>query len=255
MTEQHNTLAGRVAVVTGATGGIGAATARRLAAGGASVALIGRREERLKELAAEMGEIGGKAVAVAADVSDLEAMTRAAETVRTALGPVDLVVANAGTMLGAPYESAQPVEWDRMIGTNLSGLIYTGRVFVDDLLATAAEGRSADLVHVGSIASHTFYPTYAVYAATKAAVATLTRSLRVELGPRNVRVKNVEPGMTATELGGDMLDDGAREQFAEVRKTVQALEPGDIADAIAYACAAPTRLNLAHLIALPSWQG
>ncbi|MEV6324924.1 SDR family oxidoreductase [Nocardia sp. NPDC051787] len=252
MTEQHNTLAGRVAVVTGATSGIGAATARRLAADGASVALIGRREERLKEMAAEIGE---KAAAVAADVSDLDSMTRAAETVRAALGPVDLVVANAGTMRGAPYESAQPAEWDQMIGTNLNGLIYTGRVFVDDLLAAAAEGRSADLVHVGSIASHTFYPTYAVYAATKAAVATLTRSLRVELGPRNVRVKTVEPGMTATELGEDMLDDGAREQFGEVRKTVQALEPGDIADTIAYAVAAPTRLNLAHIIALPSWQG
>ena len=121
-----NTLAGRVAVVTGATSGIGAATARRLADAGASVALVGRRESRLKELAAG---IGGTALPVAADVGDLDAMRAAAATVRAAFGRVDLVVANAGVMLAAPFESAETAEWDQMIGTNVTGKCGDNRGF------------------------------------------------------------------------------------------------------------------------------
>jgi NADP-dependent 3-hydroxy acid dehydrogenase YdfG len=250
MTEQQN-LSGRIAVITGATSGIGAATARRFAAEGAKVALIGRREDRLKALAAELGE---HAVGVAADVSDRASMATAAQAVREALGPVDLVVANAGTMRGAPFESAQPAEWEEMFAVNVNGLAYTGHAFIDDLLAAAAEGRSADLVHVGSVAADTVYPGYSVYSASKAAVAQLTRALRIELGPRGIRVKNVEPGMTATELGQDMLDETQRESLDEVREQLESLAPEDIADAIAYAVAAPTRLNLAHIVAVPTWQ-
>ncbi|GAA4438529.1 SDR family oxidoreductase [Phytohabitans houttuyneae] len=251
MTE-NNTLSGRVAVVTGATSGIGAATARRLAAAGASVALLGRREDRLKELATG---IGAAAVPVAVDVSDQQAVYAAAATVRSALGPVDLVVANAGVMLAAPFESAQTAEWDQMIGTNVNGLLYTARGFVDDLLAAAADGKAADLVLVGSIGGHQVFANYAVYTATKAAVAHLTRGLRVEFGPRGVRVKNVEPGLVGTELGDGMLDAGQRETLAGWREAVPPLPPEDIADAIAYATAAPPRMNVAEMIILPTVQG
>lgn len=247
-----NALAGRVAVVTGATSGIGAATARRLAEEGASVALVGRREGRLKELAAG---IGGTALPVAANVGDRDAMRAAAQTIRAALGPVDLVVANAGVMLAAPFESAQTAEWDEMIGTNINGLLYTGRAFIDDLLAAAADGRPADLVHVGSIGGHTVFPNYGVYTATKAAVAHLTRNLRAELGPRGVRVKNVEPGFVVTELGDGMLDTGQRDQLAQWRDALVPLTPEDVADAIAYVTAAPTRVNLAEVIIVPTQQG
>jgi NADP-dependent 3-hydroxy acid dehydrogenase YdfG len=252
MTTNNHTLTGRVAVVTGATSGIGAATARRLAAEGATVAVIGRREERLKELAVE---IGTAALPVVADVSDRESVNRAASVVRAEFGRVDLVVANAGVMLAAPFESADTIEWDRMVGTNISGLLYTDRAFADDLIAAAEEGRPADLVHVGSIGGHQVFPTYAVYAATKAAVAHLTRNLRAELGPRGVRVKNVEPGLVSTELGDHMSDADAKEFLARWREELTPLPATDIADAIAYAVAAPPRMNVAELIILPTRQG
>jgi NADP-dependent 3-hydroxy acid dehydrogenase YdfG len=242
----------RVAVVTGATSGIGAATAKRLAADGAAVALVGRREGRLKDLAAA---IGGNALPVAVDVGDLDAMRDAAATIRAALGRVDLVVANAGVMLAAPFESAETAEWNQMITTNVNGLLYTGRAFIDDLLATAADGGPADLVHVGSIGGHTVFPNYSVYTATKAAVAHLTRGLRAELGPRGVRVKNVEPGFVLTELGDGMLDPGQREQLVQWRDSIEVLTPADVADAIAYATGAPNRVNLAEIIVVPTQQG
>jgi NADP-dependent 3-hydroxy acid dehydrogenase YdfG len=252
----HLPLAGRVAVVTGATSGIGAATARRLASDGASVALVGRREERLRELAAELGDKTDADITRAAvDVSDRDAVERAAEAIRDELGHVDLVVANAGVMLPAPFEEADTAEWDRMLDTNVRGLIYTGRAFAADLLAAAAEGGRADLVHVGSIGGHETFPNYGVYGATKAAVAHLTRNLRAELGPRGVRVKNVEPGLVRTELGDRTSDAALRESLATWRDEIGALPAGDIADAIAFAVAAPPRVNVAELIVLPTVQG
>ena len=240
-------LSGRVAVVTGATSGIGAATARRLADDGAAVAVIGRRADRLREIPGTL--------AVPTDVSDPAALERAAETIRAALGPVDLVVANAGAMLAAPYESASPGEWDRMLDVNVRGLLWTGRAFATDLIAAAADGRPADLVHVGSIGAHEVFPGYAVYGATKAAVAHLTRNLRAELGPRGVRVKTIEPGLVATELGDDMADAGNREALGEMRAQIGPLPPEDVAATIAFAVALPPRVNVAELIVLPTAQG
>ncbi|WP_327101468.1 SDR family oxidoreductase [Nocardia vinacea] len=247
-----NNLEGRTAVVTGASSGIGAATARQLAHNGARVALLGRRKDRIEELAAE---IGGPTLAVVADVADRQSMRDAAATVRAAFGPVDLVVANAGVMLAAPFEAADTGEWDQMVGTNINGLLYTGRAFIDDLLAAARAGRRADLVHVGSIGGHTVFPNYGVYTATKAAVAHLTRNLRAELGPRGVRVKNIEPGFVETELGAGMRDEEQRAGLTQWRNELEILRSDDIADAIAYAVAAPPRVNVAELIVVPTQQG
>lgn len=239
-------LEGRVAVVTGASSGIGAATARQLAAAGAKVAAVARRADRLQQL--------DGVLPVAADVSDPAAVQRVADTVRAELGRVDLVVANAGVMLGAPFATADVDEWERMIDVNLRGLIRTGRVFADDLLAAAADGRPADLVHVGSVGGHLAFPNYGVYCATKAAVAHLTRNLRTELGPRGVRVKTIEPGVVATELGDDMTDPAGKAVLDQLRE-MRTLDASDIADAILYAAAAPAHVNVAELIIVPTAQG
>jgi NADP-dependent 3-hydroxy acid dehydrogenase YdfG len=247
MTTTHD-LTGRTAVVTGASSGIGAATARQLAEAGARVAVLGRRLDRIETLAKEIDGLP-----VVADVT--ADLTEAAETVRRELGRPDLVVANAGVMLAAPFETAERSEWAAMLDTNVRGLIDTGRAFIDDLLAVAEEGRQADLVHVGSVASHAFFPTYAVYSATKAGVAGLTRGLRAELGPRGVRVRNIEPGLTSTELGDGMLDPRGREILAQLREQLKSIPAEDIAEAIVWSCAAPARTNVAELIVAPTAQG
>ncbi|MFF4751454.1 SDR family oxidoreductase [Streptomyces sp. NPDC002514] len=259
-------LTGRVAVVTGASSGIGAATAGRLAAAGAAVALLGRRADRLNELADRLRATAtgtdrprdtatGTVLPLAVDLTDPEAVQAAARTVGSRLGRVDLVVAGAGAMLGAPFADARTEEWDRMIDVNLRGLLHTARVFTDDLLAAAADGRPADLVHVGSVAGHSLYPNWSVYCATKAAVAHLTRNLRAELGPRGVRVKNVEPGVTVTELGSDMQDGDMRATLVRMRTDLRPLGAEDIAEAIAFAVSAPPHVNIAELIVVPVQQG
>jgi NADP-dependent 3-hydroxy acid dehydrogenase YdfG len=245
MTDLQN----RIAVVTGASSGIGAATVSRLAAAGATVAALGRREDRLKQLA------GPRVLPVVADVQDLAGMRAVADRIRRELGRVDLVVANAGVMLPAPFETADIAEWHTMIDTNVTGLLHTGRVFIDDLLAAAADGRPADLVHIGSVGGHQVFQRYAVYTATKAAVAHLTRNLRAELGPRGVRVKNVEPGLVSTELGDGTSGTAEREQLAGWRASMEMLRDSDIAEAVAWAVAAPARMNVAELIVVPTPQG
>ena len=148
---------------------------------------------------------------------------------------------NSGVMLAAPFESADTDEWDRMIDTNVSGLLRTSRAFIDDLIAIAAEGdKPADLVLVGSIGGHERFPKYAVYTSTKAAVAHLTRELRAEFGPRGVRVKNVEPGFVGTELGDHMSDEEATAQLGEWRDSMEILVPDDIAAAVAFSVSSPS---------------
>ncbi|MFI0509126.1 SDR family oxidoreductase [Streptomyces sp. WSLK1-5] len=169
--------------------------------GHSPVPLLGRREDRLRALADELGGTAdGRVLAVSVDLTDAEAVAGAA-TVTGALGTVDLVVANAGVVLGAPFERAGTDESDRMIDVNPRALLHTTRAFTDGLLATASGGGRADLVHVGSVGGHLLFPGRSVHCATKAAAA----------------VKNIEPGVTATEPGADMRDAGARESLSRIR--------------------------------------
>lgn len=249
-------LAGRVAVITGASAGIGAATAHRFAAAGAAVALLGRRDALLDDLAAILrAEHSADVLALAVDVTDTAALTAAASTIRATLGRPDLVVANAGVMLGAPFDEADPAEWDRMIDVNVRGLLATGQVFVADLLAAAEAGRAADLVNLGSIAAEVIFADYPVYGATKAAVAQLTRNLRASLGPRGVRVRSVDPAFAVTELGADMAHEATRAGLDEMRSALTTITAEDVADALTYSVAVPTRVNIAELTVVPTELG
>ncbi|MFJ4190397.1 SDR family oxidoreductase [Kitasatospora sp. NPDC089509] len=247
-------LATRTAVVTGAASGMGAATARLLAANGARVALLARRTDRLDALAAELDAAGGQALAVTADLTDQASVDAAAEAVHDAYGPVDLVVNNAGVMLANPLADGRIDEWTRMVDTNLTGALRIVRAFTADLTAAAADGRTADLVNVSSIASHVAFPNYAVYGATKAALTQLSAALRSELGPQDVRVGAIEPGLTDTELGGHIDNPELREQLGGMFAAIPALGADDIADLIAYTVSRPRHVNLRHQVVLPTRQ-
>ncbi|MFD8001331.1 SDR family oxidoreductase [Streptomyces mirabilis] len=250
----HPALAARTALVTGAASGMGAATARLLAAGGARVALLARRTDRLDALAAELTAAGGQALAVKADVTDQASVDAAAKAVHDAYGRVDLVVNNAGVMLPNPLDDGRIDEWTRMIDTNLTGALRVIRAFTPDLTAAAADGRTADLVNISSIASHVVFPDYAVYGATKAALTQLSAALRTELGPRDVRVSTIEPGLTDTELGEHIDNPVLREQLGGLFTVVPALTAEDIADLVAYTVSRPRHVNLRQSIVLPTRQ-
>jgi NADP-dependent 3-hydroxy acid dehydrogenase YdfG len=237
-------------VVTGANSGIGAAVARRLAADGASVALLARRSDLLDAVAA-----GCDGLAVAVDVSSHADLTRAAAVVRARLGPPDLVVANAGVLLTDPIADRDPAGAAAMITTNVTGAAWTARLFTDDLKEAAAGGRAADVVFVGSPGGSSGLPLLSVYGATKAAVAHLAAAMRVELAPAAVRVHDVEPSWTTTPLS-----DGYATQLASLSpeplpaaSTPPPLSPEDVADAIAYCVAAPLNVTVSHLALAPTW--
>ncbi|MCX4448771.1 SDR family oxidoreductase [Streptomyces sp. NPDC087866] len=250
----YETLAGRTAVVTGAASGMGAATARLLAAQGVRVALLARRAERLEELAGKITADGGQALAVAADVTDQASVDAAAERVHTAFGPVDLVVNAAGVMLPNPLEAGRADEWQRMLDTNVAGALRVIRAFTADLVAAAAGGRTADLVNISSIGAHITFPNYAVYGATKAALTYLSASLRTELGPRDVRVTNIEPGLTDSELAGHVDNAELSGQLDGMFDALGGLSSDEIADLIAYTTSRARHINLRQLVVLPTRQ-
>jgi NADP-dependent 3-hydroxy acid dehydrogenase YdfG len=244
-------LSGRIAVVTGAASGIGAATAERLAADGASVALVSRRTDRLEKLATAISEAGGTALAVQLDVTDPDSVARAAGTISERLGRVDLLVNAAGVLLETPVQAVD--EWVRTIDTNLTGVLRVIAAFTPDLTATASAGGRADIVNVSSVMAHQEYPGYAAYSASKAALTQLSASLRADLSPQDVRVTNIEPGIVHSELRTHV---SAQEQetLAGVVEQVGALEAADIADLIVYAVSRRREVNLSHLVALPLTQ-
>ncbi|GAA3805468.1 SDR family oxidoreductase [Streptomyces coacervatus] len=250
----YENLAGRTAVVTGAASGIGEAVAVTLAAQGARVALLARRAERLEAGVEKIRADGGQALAVAADVTDDASVAAAVERIHEAYGTVDLVVNNAGVMLPNPIEAARVDEWQRMIDTNVTGVLRVTGAFAEDLTEAAAQGRSADLVNVSSIAAHlTGFPGFAVYGATKAAVTHLSAMLRDEFGPRDVRVTNIEPGVTETEIVSHLAD-GMQEQVGGMMEAFGALAAGELADVVAYVTSRPRHVNLRQIMVLPTRQ-
>ena len=234
----------KVAVITGASSGIGEATARALAAAGYGVALLARRADRINELAAELGD---NALAIEADVTDRDSLIAAAERVQTELGRADVLVNNAGLMLLGPFSSEQREDYRRMVETNLLGAITTTEVFLDQL----REG-GGDLINISSVAGRTARPTNGVYAATKWGINGWSESLRQELQPE-IRVTVIEPGAVDTELATHITHEQTREVAEAFVKEV-AIRPEDIAEVIIFALSRHRRVTLNEILVRPTSQ-
>jgi NADP-dependent 3-hydroxy acid dehydrogenase YdfG len=235
---------GRVAVITGASSGIGEATVRALAADGYRVALLARRADRIQVLA---DELGGGAIAIEADVTDRESVAAAADRVQQELGGADILVNNAGVMLTAPFSSDQREEHRRMVETNLLGAMSATEVFLDQL-----HDRGGDLVNISSVAGRTARPGNAGYAATKWGINGWSESLRQELQP-DIRVIVIEPGAVATELT-DHITHAATKEATEEFVHDLAIPPEDIAEVIAFAVSRPRRMTLNEILVRPTAQ-
>jgi NADP-dependent 3-hydroxy acid dehydrogenase YdfG len=248
-------LTGTVALVTGASSGIGGATARRLAEDGAFVVLVARRRDRLEALASQIEQAGGTALSVEADISDRAQAEAAVQQAVDRFGRLDILVNNAGLMLLGPVVGADPDEWDRMIAVNAQGLLYTTHAALPYLLKAAEDGTRevADIVNVSSIAGRVASNGYGVYNMTKFGVNGFTEALRQEVTKRHVRVGVLEPGGVTTELMSHNTGT-VREEIDHFHATTETLVPGDIADGIAYMVTRPRHASISELWIMPTDQ-
>jgi NADP-dependent 3-hydroxy acid dehydrogenase YdfG len=252
----NSSLTGTVAIVTGASSGIGEATARRLAEHGASVALVARRRDRLDALALEIEAEGGIALAVEADISDRAQAEAAVQRVVERFGRLDILVNNAGLMLLGPIVGADPDEWDRMIAINVQGLLSMTGAALPHLLQAADDGgrRVADIVNISSIAGRVAWNGYGVYNLTKFGVNGFTESLRQEVTKRHVRVGVLEPGGVETELGSHNRPEIHREMITPFLEQTEILAPEDIADGVAFMVTRPRHASIGELWIMPTDQ-
>ena len=242
MTNDENST--RVAVITGASSGIGEATARALVADGLKVALLARRADRIEALA---GELGDGAIAIAADVTDRDSLVVAAGRVQAELGGADVLVNNAGVMLLGPFSSEQRDDYRQMVEVNLLGAITATEVFLPQL-----RERGGDLVNISSVAGRTARIGNAAYAATKWGINGWSEGLRQELQP-DVRVIVVEPGAVATELTDHITHDATKQATKDFVRDL-AITSEDIAEVIAFAVSRPKRMTLNEILVRPTAQ-
>jgi NADP-dependent 3-hydroxy acid dehydrogenase YdfG len=246
MTER---LAGTVALITGASSGIGAATAKALAAEGAAVALLARRVDRLDELKADIESSGGTALAVPADVTNAEQVAAAVQRVVGELGRLDTVVNNAGLMRMAPAAEAPLQDWDDLVRVNVQGVLYVTRAAVPHLIDAAADSPRgvADLVTISSTAGWVARPGTAVYSLTKFGVNAFSEGIRQELLGKRVRVGVVGPGTVDTEISSHLSPE-SRKAFDRQTADMVKLAPEDIADAVLYIVTRDRRVAVNHML-------
>ena len=248
-------LEGTVALVTGASSGIGEATAVALAEEGAAVAVAARRRDRLEALAARITGNGGKALVIEADVTDRQQAQGAVETTVAELGRLDTLVNNAGVMLLGPLVGAPVEEWEQMVHLNLLGLLYCTHAALPHLLS-AAEGQPrevADVVNVSSVAGRVARRNSGVYNATKFGVGAFSESLRQEVTGRHVRVTLIEPGAVATELAFHNRPE-ILEGMAQTFGGIEIMHAEDIAESIRYAVTQPRRVAVNEILIRPTEQ-
>ena len=242
-----------VALVTGASSGIGAAAASALAAQGAAVALAARRKDRLEALAAGIRDQGGSALVLECDVTQEQQATDAVARTVTELGRLDTLINNAGVMLLGPVVGAPLSEWQQMVELNVLGLLYCAHAALPHLLRAAEDGprEVADMVNISSVAGRVARNGNGVYSLTKHGVGAFSESLRQEVARRYVRVSLVEPGATATEL----VSHNRPEVVDSIRNQLgQTMQADDIADAISYIVTRPRHVAVNEMLIRPTEQ-
>jgi hypothetical protein len=240
----------KVVIITGASSGIGAATAKKLAKEGAKVVLTARRKERLKELKEELEKNGGEALVVTGDVtnkSDYENLV--AETLAK-FGRIDVLINNAGLMPLSYIKKLKTDEWEKMVDVNIKGVLNGVAAVLPAMIAN----KSGHIINISSSAAHNYFPGGAVYCATKAAVKMFSEGLRQELAPKyGINVTSIEPGAVSTELMDTITDEDIKSELEEMQK-MTFLEAEDIAEAIYYALAQPDRANINDVFIMPTEQ-
>ncbi len=246
-----DSLRDKVAIITGASSGIGEATARRLAESGARVVLAARRVERLEALAADIERREGAALVAPTDVTDERSVQRLARTALDAFGRIDILINNAGIMPLSPIAKLKVEEWDRMIDVNIKGVLYC----VAATLPTMLEQGSGHIINVSSVAGRRPFPSGTVYSATKFAVRAISQGLRLELSPiEGIRVTDIEPGVVATELTHHITDKETANRFQEMWAEQTPLESIDIAETILFVLSRPDHVNVNEILVRPTDQ-
>ena len=244
----HN-IEGKVVVITGASSGLGEATARLLSAQGASVVLGARRIDRLGVLADELSRRGGKALAVPTDVIQCDQVKRLVDTAAQTYGRIDVMINNAGLMPQALLERLKIDEWNRMIDVNIKGVLYG----IAAALPHMKQQKAGHFINVSSVAGHRVGPGFAVYAATKYAVRALSEGLRQEVKPYNIRTTVISPGAVATELPNTVTDPQAAERIRKFYAEV-AIPAESFARAVAFAMSQPEEVDVNEILFRPTRQ-
>ena len=250
MTEDTRPLEGKVALVTGASSGIGEATAIALAQAGDAVAIGARRKDRLDALAARLREGGTRVLTLDLDVTDEAACTAAVARTREELGGLDVLINNAGVMLLGTIVGADPEDWRRMIDTNVMGVLYMTAAAIDGMV----EQGSGDIVNMSSVAGRQARAGAGVYNASKWAVNAFSESLRQEVTGRGVRIGLVEPGAVTTELTQHITQPAAKAASAEMHASMRTLQAEDIARAVLYLVTQPPHVAVNEVLVRPTDQ-
>lgn len=243
---------GTVALITGASSGIGAATAVTLAGAGVKVGIAARRVDRLEALQTEIQAKGGEALVIEMDVVDPASVAAGTRKLLDRYGSIDMLVNNAGLMPLSDLDQLKTREWHRMIDVNVKGVLNTTAAVLPQMI----KQHSGHIFNMSSIAGRKVFTGLSVYCATKHAVAAFSDGLRMEVGKKhNIRVTCIQPGAVATELYDQITDAGYRKQMDDLATQMTFLKGADVADTILFAAKAPAHVNVAELFVLPIEQG
>lgn len=240
----------KVAIITGASSGIGFATALTLSKAGAKVAIGARRTDLLSELEKKIKENGGEVYSQKLDVTKKNECSSFVDNVLKKWGTVDILVNNAGLMPLSFFKNLKIDEWDQMIDVNIKGVLYCTGAVITHML----ENKSGHIINISSVAGRIVFPAGSVYCATKHAITAFSEGLRQELSVRkNIRVTCIEPGVVATELTNTITDESLQ-GFVENAKKMESLQAEDIANAIVYAVESPNHVNVNEILIRPTTQ-